>query len=316
MDDFRFATPWVLVFLALVPVLTVLAWPARRRGAVRLGSLAPAAGVRPTWRVRLEPALILVRAAAVALLVVALARPQTGEAASETEGEGIDIVLGFDVSASMTQQFGSGRTRLDAAKEVLSQFLQARTNDRVGLVAFQGSSMTLSPLTTDYRAIDAAVQRAELLRLADGTAIGNALGESVNVLRGSNAASRIVILMTDGENNAGDVEPLAAARIAERLGVRVYTIGVVSRTGPGSTLNVDERALREIANVTGGAYNRAEDPQALQQVYERIDQLEKSQFAADELVRFDDVAPWFLATAALLLTLELSLRATVFRRVA
>jgi Ca-activated chloride channel family protein len=318
MDDLRFAAPWALLLLALVPAL---AWLASRRssGSVRMGSLAAVAGIPRTWRVRLEPVLMGLRVIAVALLIVAVARPQRGEATSETQGEGIDIVLAFDVSASMTQPFAGGRTRLDAAKEVLSQFIEGRTNDRVALVAFQGSSITLSPLTTDYGAVDAAVQRADQVRLADGTAIGTAIGESVNVLRGSSAASRIVILMTDGESNAGEITPLAASRIAERLGARVYTIGVVSRVGLNpsrSSLNVDERSLKEIADVTGATYNRAEDPGALAQVYQRIDELEKSRFPGQDFTRFNDIAPYFLAAAAMALALELGLRFTAFRRMA
>jgi Ca-activated chloride channel family protein len=318
MDNLRFAAPWALLLLAGVPLLAWLLWP-RRGAAVRLGTLGPAAAMKPTWRVRFEPALMALRLLGVALLVVAVARPQRGEAASETQGEGIDIVLAFDVSASMTQPFGQGRTRIDAAKDVLSRFIEGRTNDRVALVAFQGSSITLSPLTDDYRAVDQAVGYADQVRLADGTAIGTAIGESVNVLRGSNAKSRIVILMTDGESNAGDVTPGAAARIAERLGARVYTVGVVSRVGinpQNSTLNVDEKSLKEIAEVTGGTYNRAEDPDALAQIYQRIDELEKSRFAGQTFTRFDDIAPYVLAAAAAALALEAALRFTAFRRVA
>ncbi|MEX0750940.1 MAG: VWA domain-containing protein [Dehalococcoidia bacterium] len=316
MDDLRFAAPWALWLLAVIPPIAWLAFPRRGSGSVRMGSLASAAGLPRTWRVRLEPGLILLRIAAIALLVVAVARPQQGEAASEAQGEGIDIVLAFDVSASMTQPFGQGRTRLDAAKDVLSRFIGGRTNDRVALVAFQGSTITLSPLTDDYAAVDESVQGADQVRLADGTAIGTAIGESVNVLRGSSAVSRIVILMTDGESNAGEIAPLAAARIAERLGARVYTIGVVSRIGMSqqSSLNVDERSLQEIADVTGATYNRAEDPAALAQIYQRIDELEKSRFEAQAFTRYDDIAPYFLAAAGALFALEFVLRCTAFRR--
>jgi Ca-activated chloride channel family protein len=207
---------------------------------------------------------------------------------------------------------------MDAAKDVVSRFVEARTDDRVGLVIFQGSSLTMSPLTTDYDAIAQEVRDAGRVRLKDGTAIGVAIGESVNLLRGSNAASRIVILLTDGENNSTAIQPAVAARIAETLGVRVYTVGVVSRgRNPAqSTLNVDEQSLREIASVTGGAYGRAEDPAALQQIYDNIDQLETSRFQDREFTRFDDIAPYFLAAAAALLALELALRASVFRRLA
>jgi len=319
MDDLRFATPWALALLPVVPAALWLMWPRRARPGVRMGTLAAAAGLPRTWRARFEPALAALRMAAVALLIVAVARPQRGEAAVETRGEGIDIVLAFDVSASMTQPFGQGQSRITAAKEVLSRFVEGRKNDRVALVAFQGSSITLSPLTSDYAAVGEAVRGADLVRLADGTAIGTAIGESVNVLRSSHAASRIIILMTDGENNAGDITPLAAARIAERLGARVYTVGVVSRIGSNplrSTINVDESSLKEIANVTGASYNRAEDPAALDQIYARIDSLEKSRFPGQTLTHFDDIAPYFLAAAAAALALEAALRFTAFRRMA
>ncbi len=315
MDGLRFASPYVLLLLALVPVLAAWGWRGRP-AAWRVGALGAAVGTRRTWRVRAEVVLPSLRLLAVALLIFALARPQRGEASSRTRGEGIDIVLGFDISSSMSQPFARGKTRLQAAQDVLSQFVTTRTNDRVGLVAFQGASLTLSPLTTDYRALAAQVEAAGGVRLEDGTAIGTAIGASVNVLRSSTAASRIVILLTDGENNGKTIEPLAAARLAERLGVRVYTVGVVSLgTNPGfSRLNVDEQSLREIAGVTGGTYSRAEDPAALQEIYASIDRLETSRFEEERFTRYDEIAPYLLAAAAMLMTLEVALRYGVLRR--
>jgi Ca-activated chloride channel family protein len=317
MDAFRFETPWALVLLSLVPVLAILAWPhGRSAPSVRVGSVASALAARRTWRVRLEPALLGLRLLAVAAIVVALARPQRGEAETQLEGEGIDIVLAYDVSSSMTQPFAGAETRLQAAERVLIDFIAARENDRVGLVAFQGSSITLSPLTTDYNALQESAREAGRLQLRDGTAIGTALGASANVLRGSSAASRIVILLTDGENNVEEVQPLSAARIAERLGVRVYTVGVVSRglDRSQSTLNVDERALTEIAEITQGTYNRAEDPTALAQIYQSIDELERSRVEGRTFTRFDEFAPYVLAAAAILLATEVVLRYSLFRR--
>jgi Ca-activated chloride channel family protein len=311
----------MLALLGLLPLLAALARSARDSGQpIPYGSIDPARAVRRTWRVRLEPMLPLLTLAAAALLIVALARPQRGEASVEAAGEGIDIVLAYDVSSSMTQNFGGGRTRLDAAEEVLANFVGNRTNDRVGLVAFQGSSITLSPLTTDYGALQQAVRDADTLQLADGTAVGSALGASINVLRGSTAPSRIVILLTDGENNAGEVQPLAAARIAERLGVRVYTVGVVGRTNfsspSTSPINVDEESLRSIAEVTGGTYNRATDPAGLQATYDGIDALETSRVEGRVFTRFGELAPYVLAIAVWLLALEVVLRFHVLRRIA
>jgi Ca-activated chloride channel family protein len=319
MDGFRFASPWVLLLLLAVPALAAYLLRVRDRDAgVAIGSIAPALGAHPTWRVRAERLLPFVRLLAVSLLIVGLARPQRGEASSATEHEGIDIVLAFDTSSSMTQPFARNQTRMEAAQGVLSRFVASRTNDRVGLVVFQGATLTLSPLTIDYDALAAMVRDAAALRLTDGTAIGVAIGESVNVLRGSNAASRIVILLTDGENNAYEIQPLAAARIAGALGVRVYTIGVVSRgdNPMQSSLNVDEEALREIAGVTGGTYERAEDPEALAGIYANIDRLERSRFEGRTFTRFDDVAPYVLAAAALLLAIEAAARYGPLRRAA
>jgi Ca-activated chloride channel family protein len=171
-------------------------------------------------------------------------------------------------------------------------------------------------LTTDYEAVAAAAREAGTLRLEDGTAIGTALGASVSVLRGSNAASRIVILLTDGENNAGELQPLAAARIAERLGVRVYTIGILATGFQSirSNVNVDEESLRRMADVTGGTYSSAREPQALADSYATIDTLEKTRVGGRLFTRYDEWAPYLLAAAAAALALEVVLRATAFRR--
>jgi len=319
MSDLRFASPWLLCLLLLVPAILLYLRTARDAPAVTVGSLPAGPRVGRTWRLRLEPLLPGLRLLAVALLVLALARPQRSEATTETSGTGIDIALAFDASSSMTLPFSRSTTRLQAAEDVLSRFVKSRTDDRVALVVFQGRSLTLSPLTTDYAAIDADIRNVERIQLTPGTAIGVAIGQSVNLLRSSTAASKIVILLTDGENNVYSIEPLAAARIAQKLGVRVYTIGVVTPGGvvPGpSRGEVDEASLQAIADVTGGTYNRAEDPAALQRVYERIDQLEKSRFEGKTVRRFDDIAPYFLAAAVLAIALELLLAQTLFRRVA
>jgi Ca-activated chloride channel family protein len=318
MDGLRFASPYLLLLLLALPAVGLLAYRRREETTppVAFGSAAAASAATRSWKLRLEPALLLLRLVAAALLVVALARPQRGEAESAIEGEGVDIVLAFDVSSSMTQPFAGIESRLDAATRVLAEFVSSRTEDRVGLVVFKRSSLTMSPLTTDYSAVRAAVENADTIELGDGTAIGVAIGESVNVLRESKASSRIVILLTDGENNVEEVQPLSAARIAERLGVRVYTVGVVSRglDRSQSTLNVDERALTEIAEITQGTYNRAEDPTALAQIYQSIDELERSRVEGRTFTRFDEFAPYVLAAAAILLATEVVLRYSLFRR--
>lgn len=318
MDGIRFASPWALSLLLLVPPLAYAVLRRGRAPALTVGTVTDAAGARRTWRVRMEPLLPVARLLAVTLLVVALARPQRGVTDAAARGRGIDVVLAFDVSASMTLPYARNQTRLDAARDVLSRFVETRRDDRVGLVVFQATSLTLSPLTADYAAVAEDVRAADRVRLADGTAIGLAIAESVDLLRGSSAASRIVILLTDGENNQTQIEPLAAARIAETLGVRVYTIGVGGGTGmPGPTLfTVDEQAMRELSRVTGGTYNRAEDPAALRRTYDEIDRLEKSRLPGSRFTSFDEWSPYVLAAAAVLLALELTLRHTLFRRLA
>ncbi len=316
VDGFRFASPSALLLLALVPIVAIL-WRYGASSAVLVGTVAPAAGAPATWRVRARPVLPALRGLAVVLLIVAIARPQAGEASSRTSSQGIDIVLTLDVSSSMSQTFARNRSRVDVAKDVLSQFVASRRNDRVGLVAFQSSVLRMSPLTKDYAAVEQEIAAADRLRLSDGTAIGVAIAEAVNELRDSTAASRVVILLTDGENNVSEIEPLAAARIAERLGVRVYTVGVVSAISSSrpdtASLEVDEASLKKIADVTGGTYGRAENADALAQIYQRIDALERSRLEGIRFTRYDEIAPYVLAAAAAALALELVLRHSLFR---
>jgi Ca-activated chloride channel family protein len=318
MDGLRFATPVLLWLLVLVPAVGVLTIRRRRPAAVRVGSIGDAVAAPITWRVKGERLLPFMRLLALAALVVAIAGPRRGVAGAETTGEGVDIALAFDISASMTLPYAHNETRLDAAKSVLSSFVESRNGDRVGLVVFQASSLTLSPLSSDHAAVAADVRDADRVRLRDGTAIGLAIAQSAALLRESSAASRIVILLTDGENNVHDVEPLAAARIAETLGVRVYVVGVGGGTGvPDSArFSVDEQAMRQIAKITGGTYNRAEDPASLQTTYDQIDRLERSRLPGAQFTRFDDWSPFVLAAAAALLTLEIVLRYDLFRRLA
>ncbi len=317
MEGVRFATPALLWLLVLLPVVGLLTLRWKRPPALRFGSVGDAVAAPVTWRIRGERLLPLMRLLALAALVVAIAGPRHGVAGAETTGEGVDIALAFDTSASMTLPYAHNETRLDAAKQVLSNFVESRNGDRVGLVVFQASSLTLSPLSSDYAAVAADVRVADHVHLRDGTAIGLAIAQSAALLRESSAASRIVILLTDGENNVHDVEPLAAARIAQTLGVRVYVVGLGGGSGvpDAARFTVDEQAMRQIAQITGGTYNRAEDPASLQATYDQIDRLERSRLPGAQFTRFDDWSPFVLAAAAVLLALELVLRYGLFRRV-
>jgi Ca-activated chloride channel family protein len=307
-----FADPYLLLLLLAIPVaLLIKRRTGEGNGAGGFSNLALLSGFRPTWRMRYRWLPTFIRACAIALLIVAIARPQVGRADSELPGQGIDVALVLDTSGSMTaSQLGSEDTRLDSAKRVLVDFIGGRTEDRLGLVIFRAGSLVLSPLTLDYEALTAVTDDVGEVNLPDGTAIGVGLSDALNLLRESRARSRVAILLTDGENNAGDIEPLAAARIAETLGIRVYTIGVVE-TGQRT---VDERMLTEMAEITGGRYFPASSEQALEAIYASIDQLEKSRIERSAFNVFDEYAKYFLATALGLLAIELLLRNTLWRQ--
>ena len=307
-----FADPNLLFLLLGIPGALLL----KRRtgegnGAGGFSNVALLAGFRPTWRTRYRWFPTFVRAGAIALLIIAIARPQVGEADSELAGQGIDIALVLDTSGSMTTETLSAQdNRLDVAKRVLTDFIDGRTTDRLGLVIFRAGSIVLSPLTLDYEALTAITDDVGEVNLPDGTAIGVGLSDAMNLLRESRARSRVAILLTDGENNAGDINPLDAAQIAKTLGVRVYTIGVIE---PGAR-TVDERALREMAEITGGRYYPASSEAALEAIYASIDQLEKSRIDRTQFGIYREQAVYFLAVAVALLAFELLLRNTVWRQ--
>jgi Ca-activated chloride channel family protein len=312
----RFADPYFLVLLALIPILAYLKSRfVNESGGGRFSSLGILAGYQPTWRLRFRWLPTLVRALALGLLVLALARPQAGQAESEVAGEGIDITIVLDTSTSMTSFTLGTDTAMTVAKRVLDEFIAGRQDDQIGLVIFRDSSVVLSPLTLDYAALRSLVDRVEDVSLTDGTAIGVGLAHGLNLLRDSRAQSRVAILLTDGQNNSGQIEPLAAARIAEALGIRVYTIGLIDpRSRASGSLNVDEHALREMAQLTDGNYFPAESEEALSSIYASIDQLEKSRVGRPQFTAYNELASYFLVAALTLLALELGLRATVWRQ--
>ena len=314
-----FATPWLLL---LVPVAAlVLAWRWLRPGpraslaVADLGLLAAAAGRHRGWRVRLRWLPAVLRAVAVLLLVLAIARPQRGLAVTFVPEEGIDIVLAFDVSGSMTERVAgtaaSRPTRLEAARTVIKDFVDSLEGDRVGLVVFQSRALALSPLTLDHEALKSAVEDADTGLLADGTAIGLGLAEALNVIRESEARSKVVVLLTDGSNNSGEIEPLQAAQLAKALDIRVYTIGFVSRRGAD---DIDEETLRRIAAETEAEYYDAATQADLERSYEAISKLERSRVGENRFTRYQEFGPWLAGAALALLTVEALSRATLFRR--
>jgi Ca-activated chloride channel family protein len=261
-------------------------------------------------------------------MVLALARPQELAAGRPLTTSGIDIVLALDASGSMKAEDFQPRNRLEVAKQAAIDFVEERASDRLGLVTFAGQAVTQAPLTLDHQAVRGSIERIAIGGLAEGTAIGTALATAVNRLRASDAKSKIVILLTDGVNNAGQIDPLTAAETAQALGVRVYTIGV-GTTGEAPYLlddprfgrryvrvvvRIDEDILREIAARTGGRYFRATDPEALSHVYAEIDRLERSPLSGRRPVTRLDRYGWVLAVALGLVVAEGALRGTLFRR--
>jgi Ca-activated chloride channel family protein len=328
----RLHDPWVLALLALLPVLVWLERRLRRDAAVRFPTVGVlrnvAAGGRARWR-WVVPAL---RLAALGLTVIALARPQFGRAESHYRGEGIDIVLAVDISGSMlAEDFtveGQRVNRLEAVKSVVKQFVDGRPNDRLGLVLFGARPYTQCPLTLDHGWLLQNLERAQIGMIEDGTAIGSALATAAGRLKSSDAKSKVVILLTDGQNNAGKVSPLTAADATAALRIKTYTIGAGTRglaPFPARDLfgnvvyqpvqvDIDEETLTAIADKTGGRYFRATDTESLQKIYEDIDRLERTEFEAPRYLDYDEWYPWLLLPAVLLLGVELTLSQTVLRR--
>lgn len=309
----RFADPELFALLALLPLFGWLLLRDRRPPAALQLPAIPAIALPRSWRSRLVPWLPLLRLVGAVLVVLAIARPQAGEAASLQPAEGIDIVLALDVSGSMEENKLGAETRLEAARRVARDFVARRGEDRLGLLVFQAESLVLSPLTLDHTAIDALIDvTVQSGLVADGTAIGLALAEAVDLVRESDATSRVVVLLTDGENNQETVRPVEAAAIAEVLGVRVYTIGITDETAQQGP--VDELALRYIADLTGGQYFRATDPAGLKSAYRAIDRLERERVDGETFTRYRELAFWFLIPGIALIVLEVAAHSTWWRR--
>lgn len=311
----QLAEPAALLLLAVVALVAFFGLRRERSasGALLFSSLGLVAGVGRSRRARLRWLLFPLRLAAMVLLVVALARPQLTHAAIEVPAEGIDIVLALDVSSSMTQGDFGGRTKMEASKKVVHDFLDGLTRDRVGIVVFAGEALVLSPLTLDYEAPQRLV--APLVAgkpVPDGTAIGTGLAISASLLRESQAKAKVVILLTDGENNMGDIEPLDAAELARVLGIRLYTVAAAAQRAASA----DERALQRMSQITGGKSYRVSDEGTLASVYAEVSALERSRVGTRTVAGgTQDAHLGFLAAALALVVLEIVLGTTVLRRV-
>ena len=330
---FRFASPWWLLLLAVVPLLWRAHRPTHRRAAVRFPTLATLRAVAPSGGRTRRLVLGTLRTLVVVLCAIALARPQAGSAATEVHHEGVDVVLAVDISGSMlTEDFelDTGRaSRLDVVKSVVNDFVGARAEDRVGLVLFAARAYTQCPLTLDHGWLRQNLERAQIGMIEDGTAVGAGIATAVNRLRASTAKSKFVVLLTDGQQNAGKITPQTAAEAAAALGIKVYTVGAGTRgMAPFPTrdlfgnkvyrpvqVDVDEPTLEKVAKTTGARYFRATDTKSLRDIYTEIDKAEKTSFEAPSYQDYRELYPWALWPALALLVAELVLADTRLRKV-
>lgn len=326
-------SPFFLFLFAILPLLLVyLRWQRSNAPAIRIGEIQHVQEIPRSLSVRLLPSLKILRFVVISLLIIALARPQLSQSQERRFAEGIDIILALDISESMRAEDVKDANRLETAKSVIRDFLRHRESDRIGLVVFSGESYTLCPLTLDYTVLIELLDGVEVAlggQLKDGTAIGDAIATTTHRLRVSETKNRIVILLTDGENNSGSIDPGTAASLAQSLEIKVYTIGMGKEGGAlipyeDTTFGkryrevktyLDEETLKLIANVTGGRYFRATDVQSLRHVYTEIDQLEKTEFKVVDYTEEKEMAVYFLIPAALLFGLEVLLRNTVLRKI-
>jgi len=322
MIDFgvvQFASAWALPLLLALPAWWL--WRRRRKPPAIVFSRVSALAKGPRAGRGVTRALFLLRNLVLLGAVLALARPRSGARAEDVSTEGINIVIAFDISSSMLAQDFQPQNRLEVAREKVKQFVALRKSDRIGVVAFSGEALTQVPLTTDYPVVTQAINALQPGQLEDGTAIGTAIATSANRLRDAPGASRVMILLTDGVNNRGSIDPRTAARAAAALGIRIYTIGVGTEgmapvpVGRGlfglryemRPVEIDDKLLTEVARLTGGRYFRARDAAALDRITREIDRLERVPVQTRTYVRFTELYRWPLLLALFALAGEILL---------
>ena len=322
----KFQTPEFLwLFILYVPL--IIWYIKKQRNAapsLEMSSLQVFKGVRRSYKEVLLHGLFVLRLLSIGLIIICLCRPQTHNSSQKSQIEGTDIVLSIDISGSMLSQ-DFKPNRFEAAKKVATKFVNARENDNIGLVVFAGESFSLMPLTNDRAALINTINTIDMNMLSDGTAVGDGLVSAINRVSSGKAKSKSIILLTDGTNNAGDVPPQTATKIAKQKGVRVYTIGV----GTNGVINVpdpfgfvtqmetkiDENSLTNIAQQTGGQYFRAYDEDMLEQIFEEIDKLEKTKLDVQQYTQTDEDYMKWAWLALILFMLEVVLRYTILRRI-
>lgn len=329
--NLSFAHPWLLLLLLLLPLLAWLKGKRSRPAAFLYSSTQLVAGVSGASRSRAGRLLAALRWLALAAFIVALAQPRSTKSESSIRASGVDIVVAMDLSGSMESEdfeVGGNRVnRLNMAKAVLKKFVEKRPNDRIGLVAFAGRAYIACPLTLDHDFLVQNIDRLQLRLIEDGTAIGSGLSAAANRLRDLKAKSKIVILMTDGQNNAGKIPPLTASDAAKALGVKVYTIGIGIRGQAPMPVyvfgqkryqmvpvDIDEATLTKIADETGGKYYRADNAARFEGIYDEIDKLEKTEVDVKKFTQYQELFHYVIALGAGLLLAELLLKNTILRR--
>lgn len=335
-STYQFANAWVLWFLLLIPLLAIYFFllQSKKNSALKISSLQGFNGVESSILGHLNTFYTILRLAALSLFIIALARPQLSSESDsfiEHHNEGIDIVMALDASGSMLA-IDFKPDRFQAAKQVAKDFVVNRKNDRIGLVIFEGEAYTQCPLTSDKKIVTDLIDEAEQGVVTEGTAIGMGLATAVNRLRDSKVKSKVIILLTDGVNNQGKIHPITAAEIAKQFNIRVYTIGV-GTNGKAKTpvaidpftnkyiydyvdVEIDEKTLTDIAEMTGGQYFRATDNKKLKEIYEQINQLEKDKIKTIEYeVDLPEKSFPFLLIGFILILVEFLLRSTLFKSV-
>ena len=327
MHNIEFDQPnFFYLLLLLVPMVAWYIWKLREQDAnIQFSTIKPFENEKISYKIYLKHFVFVVRLAVITLIVVILARPQSTDKWKNTTTEGIDIVLALDISTSMLAQ-DLKPDRLKAALNVAGDFIEQRINDRIGLVVFAGESFTQCPITTDHDVLINLTKEVKTGMVEDGTAIGMGLANAVNRLKESEAKSKIVILLTDGENNKGDISPVTAAEIAQNYNIRVYTIGVGTvgqAPYPVQTMfgtqtqmvdvKIDEETLKEISEITDGRYFRATDNESLKNIYLDIEKLEKTKINVNEFSSKNEEYFWFAVFAGLLLLFEIIIRNTLLK---
>jgi Ca-activated chloride channel family protein len=328
-NNVHFAYSWILYFLLLIPLMAFWYWRTGRKksSAITYSSLKIFKSWSPNLKERLRHSTVILRLLALSLFIVAMARPQSYSSGENIYSEGIDIVMLLDISGSMLAE-DFHPNRIEAAKNVIDEFIRGRTSDRIGLVVFARESFTQCPLTIDYPVLRGLLKDIKSGMIEDGTAIGNAIANGVNRLKDSKAKSKVMILLTDGVNNAGEVDPLTAAQIAKTFGIRIYTIGVGTignapypfQTPYGIRyqmvpVEIDEGVLQQIASVTNGKYFRATNNKKLEDIYKEIDKLEKSKIEVTSYRNAKELFYGWLGGGLFLFLFEVGLSKTIFRKI-